>query len=147
MYNEHFSEEIQKGIAAAEQGHFEIALVYFEKGAAQGESPVLLSYLGYCRAQVNRSLQGGAALCRAALQKDPNNPLHYLNLGRILLLAGQKEQAIAVLRQGLKRQSSPQIVRELRRLGIRQQPVLALFPRNSLVNKYLGLLLARLGWR
>jgi len=138
---------LEKGIAAADTGNTLVALVHFEDAVKLDDSPLVRSYLAFCLAKERRQLQKAAALCREALQQEPANPVHYLNLGRIYLLAGQKDRAIQTFRQGLKKGRTPLIVRELKLLGVRKSPVLQSLGREHPLNKYLGMLLNRLGMR
>jgi len=138
---------LERGIKAAEKGNTLMALVHFEDAAKLDDSPLIRSYLAFCLAKERRQLQKAAALCREALQQEPANPLHYLNLGRIYLLAGQKNLAIRTFRQGLKNGRNPLIVKELKLLGLRKPPVLQTLGREHPLNKYLGMLLNRLGMR
>lgn len=138
---------IKKGVAAVEKGNTLLALVHFEDAAKLEDSPLVHSYLAFCLAKERRQLQKALTLCAEALQREPNNPVHYLNLGRIYLLAGQKTRAIQTLRRGLKAGRNRQIVDELKRLGHRRQPVLGTLGREHPLNKYLGILLKKLGMR
>lgn len=138
---------IQKGIAAIEDGNTLVALLHFEKAARLEPSPVALSYLGYCLARENRQMQKALSLCTNALQADPHKPLYYLNLGRVYLLSGEKGKAIKTFRKGLKQGRSPQIIEELKALGLRGTPTILALSRNNPLNKYLGLLMEKLGLR
>ena len=48
------------------------------------------SYLGYCIARERGQVREAVRLCQSALNAEPNNPAHYLNLGRVYLLAKDK---------------------------------------------------------
>jgi hypothetical protein len=78
------------------------------------------------------------ALCREAIDEEPWYSAHYLNLGRIRLLEGRREEAIRIFRDGLLREGNPRIKAELERLGIRKYPVISSLPREHFLNKYLG---------
>jgi hypothetical protein len=81
------------------------------------------------------------------MKLEPAQAVHYLNLGRVHLAAGQKAAAIRTLRKGLRFGRSRSIIQELKKLGIRKAPVVASLPRDHPVNKHLGLLFKRLGVR
>lgn len=138
---------VQKGIAAIEEGNTLMALVYFEDAAKLSNTPTVDSYLAYCLARERRQMQQALSLCLTAIKREPTKSLHQLNLGRIYLLAGQKTRAIQTFRKGLKMERNPQIISELKKLGLRQPPVLATLDRDHPLNKYLGLLYRRLGMR
>lgn len=138
---------IRMGLAEVQKGNTLVALIHFEDAAELDDSPLVRSYLAFCLAKERRQMQKAAALCNAALQEEPNNPLHYLNLGRIFLLAGHKNRAIQVWQRGLKIARDPQIVAELRKLGVRKPPVLKALGREHPMNKYLGKMLQKMGMR
>lgn len=147
MTNSDFVASINEAIQAADRGNTLVALLQLEDAAADSSSPLLNSYLGYCLARERRQFKQGVALCREALQREPGNSAHFLNLGRIYVEAGQKAHAIKAFRQGLKLGRNPRIVRELERLGSRKPPFFSSLSRNHPINYYLGLFLHRVGMR
>jgi tetratricopeptide (TPR) repeat protein len=147
MSDQSFQQLVRKGTAAAEQGNTLDALVYLESAARLGSTPILASYLGYCMARERHQFKEAIGLCRQALTKEPEQALHYLNLGRVFLAAREKRLAINTFRQGLKRGRHRLILEELKRLGIRKRPVVPPFSRSHPLNKYLGLLFTRLNMR
>jgi hypothetical protein len=138
---------VHNGMTAIEQGNTVMALLFFQDAALQAKTPTVVSCLGYCLASEHGQLQKGIALCQEALQKEPGNALHYLNLGRIYLLAKQKPLALQAFRRGVKCPGNQKIVDELKRLGVRKEPVFAALPRQSVLNRYFGILFHRLGLR
>ncbi|MBE0597810.1 MAG: tetratricopeptide repeat protein [Desulfuromonadales bacterium] len=138
---------ITRGVQAMEEGNTLIALLYFEDATILRRIPMVLSSLGYCLVREHRQVQKGIGLCLEAMQKEPQNALHYLNLGRIYLLAGQKSLALQTFRRGLRCQRNPQIIEELKRLGVRKRPVFSGLKRDHPLNRFFGLILARLGVR
>jgi len=138
---------IRKGLAEIERGNTLVALVHFEDAARRDDSPLVRSHLAFCLAKERRQMNKAAVLCNEALQEEPGNPVHYLNLGRIYLLAGQKNRAIQTWRRGLRVGRNPHISLELRRLGQRKPPLLRALGREHPVNKYLGLMLNKMGIR
>ncbi len=147
MSTEEFRHLLSRGIAAAEGGNTLVALIHLEEALRSGQNPLIGSYLGYCLARERNQLKRGLALCQQALQADPANSVHYLNLGRVYLLAGQKNQAVITFRRALKLGRHPAILNELKRLGLRKEPVLAGLNRAHPINKYLGMIFQRLGLR
>jgi len=141
------ADSLEKGLAALEHGHTYLAMSCLEQAMASGKTPQLCSYLAYCRALNNRELDKSIDLAREALDSDPGNTRFTLNLGRILLLAGRKEEAIRVFRQGLASGLDPNLVDQLEQLGKRREPLFPRLPRHHFVNKYAGLFLSRLGLR
>ena len=105
------------------------------------------SWLGYCIARERGQYRRGMELCQEALAVEPDEPAHYLNLGRVYLVAGDKPEALRVMREGMTKGGDPRLARMLERLGTRRKPVFASLSRNNPINKYLGILLSRLGIR
>lgn len=147
MYREEAQQLIEKGREALASEHEYLAQTCFEKAIRMEWSPVACSYLAYCRAKVKGSYREAILLARKALDADPGNPVHYGNLGRILLLAGEMVEGIAMLRQGLQHGEDIDILKELERLGIRNRPIFKNLPRHHPLNKFPGILLSRLGMR
>ncbi|MGD0267314.1 MAG: hypothetical protein ABSD47_20560 [Candidatus Methylomirabilota bacterium] len=147
MTGHDFLQQVERGAAAAEQGNTVVALIHLENAALHGSTPLLASYLGYCLARERHEFEKGASLCLAALEQEPGQAIHYLNLGRVYLAAGQRELAIKTLYRGLKLGGNRLILEELKKFGIRKELVFRSLPRSHPLNKYLGLLFARLGIR
>lgn len=137
----------EKGRRAIRTGDTLQALVWFERAYLIENSPEVCSYYAYCLAKERGKLQKAFELCRDALEKEPANPVHYLNLGRIYLVLNNKPEAIKAFREGLAIAQNEEIIEELQKLGIRKRPPIPFLKRSNPINKYLGLLLKRLGLR
>ena len=142
-----YIELVKKGIAFLHDNNRLAALACFDKAFVFGKSPELLSYLSYCIAAERGQIYEALKLCNNALSQEPDNPVHYLNLGRIYLHTGKKEEALLTLRKGLSFGENKTIKSILEKIGTRDKPVLPFLPRNSFLNKYIGLLLHRLKLR
>ena len=140
-------EFVSKGLTALDNGHTHLALVCFERAFEIERSPLICSSLGFCLAAGRGEIAEGIALCREAIDKEEANTAHYRNLGRVLLLAGQKDEALQVFRQGMRIGRDGGIIRELEALGSRKPPVVPALHRDHFVNKWLGIILDRLGFR
>jgi tetratricopeptide (TPR) repeat protein len=138
---------LRKGDSALQKGDTLVALLQFETAHTIKPLPGLKSKLAYCLAKERRQFQRAMALCREALQAEPGNPEHYYRLGQIYVAAGQKRQAIKSLRKGLKFKRHQAIIDELNRLGARKDPVFSSLPREHVLNRSAGILLAKLGSR
>ena len=138
---------IEKGIAHLNDNDTLSALSCFDKAFVIGKTPELLSYLSYCMAKERGQIYEGLKLCDEALSQEPDNPVHYLNLGRIYLHAGKKMEAVSTLRKGLSCGENQMIKSILEKIGTRRKPVFPFLPRNSFLNKYAGLLLRRIKLR
>ena len=136
-----------RGEKALSEGEYQIALECFGHANQQERTPRNCSNLAFCLAKVQGDFQTAFNLALEALHLDPDNPLHYLNFGRILLLAGHKEQAIQFWRKGLGHGKCPAIEQELEAVGLRKPPVFKSLPRNHFLNRYAGLVGSRLSLR
>ncbi len=136
-----------KGLDAIKNGDMVSALVLFEKVVKLDNSPTNRSYHAFCVARERGQFKKSISICEELLKEEPDNAVHYLNLGRIYVLAGQKAEAMRILREGLTHEENREIVSELIGLGMRKPPVLPLLKRQNPVNKYIGIVLTRLGLR
>ena len=142
-----YIELVEKGVAYLHDNNRLAAIACFDKAFVIGKSPELLSYLSYCIATERGQIYEALLLCNDALSQEPDNPVHYLNLGRIYLHAGKKEDALLSLRKGLSFGENQTLRSILEKIGTRGKPVLSFLHRNNFLNKYIGLLLHRLKLR
>ncbi len=133
-----FNELLEAGIAALGEGESQKALALLELAKKSAESTTLDSCLAYCLARERGQVVAGIQLCTRLIQTEPNNLFHYLNLGRILLLAGQPAEAIDTFRQGIQQHPHPQLIRELDLLGVRRPRIIGFLARSNPLNKVLG---------
>jgi len=112
-----------------------------------GETPDMLSLVGFCLARDSCQFKKGIALCERAIALDSQNTEHYLHLGRIHLLAGHKALAIATFRRGMKIRKDHRFIHELKKIGIRQSPPFASLPRRHVLNLVTGKVLQLLKLR
>lgn len=140
-------ELVARGIRAINSGKTAVALGCFEEAVKIHSTPANWSYLAFCLARERRQFDYAIRLCQEAIAKDPHSSVHYLNLGRVYLLAGRKDDAIRTFRQGLLYEGNAAIVGELRRLGLRKPPVLTFLRRDHPLNKYLGIAMKKLRLR
>ena len=147
MSPEEIDELIEKGVEAAEKGYIHSAQVFLGQAAERRNTPELHTYLAYCMARGQGRVSAAAKVCRESIKREPDNSLHYLILGRICLMAGDKSKAIDAFRQGLKASPNPKIIAELKKLGLRKPAVIKSLKRNHPINRILGKLLSILGLR
>ena len=138
---------LQKGIEAVEKGYIHSAQVFLGQVAEHRKTPELHSYLAYCVAKGQGDIHSAAKICHESIKREPNNSLHYLILGRILLMSGNKTKAISAFRQGLRTSPNPAIIAELKKLGLRQPAVLKNLKRNHPLNRVLGRVFGFIGFR
>ena len=147
MSPDQIDELLHKGIEAAEKGYIHSAQVFLGQVAEQRKSPEVKTYLAYCQAKGQGRMSSAAKICRESIKREPGNSLHYLILGRILLMAGEKGRAIDSFRQGLRADPNPKIIEELKKLGLRKPAILKSLKRNHPINRALGRLFSAVGLR
>lgn len=119
------------------------------------DEPFLLSYYGCLEAIINQNFAYGIDTCKRALDMLNNRspvsreifyPTFYLNLGRAYIAAGKKKNAIEVFEKGLSYdQENKDLLWEARKLGMRRKPVIPYLKRTNPINKYIGMILHKLG--
>lgn len=140
-------QEFARGCAALDEGNSVAALAFLEKALALNDNPSWYSFLGYCIAKERGQFKKGTDLCQAAILHEPDNPVHYLHLGKVHLLAKQKQEALRVFREGMGVGGDEKIQQELERLGMRRPVVFPFLGRRHPLNRYLGQFLVRMGLR
>jgi len=119
------------------------------------DEPFLLSYYGCLEAVINKNLAYGIDTCKRALDmlndrspvsKEVFYPTFYLNLGRAYIASGKKQDAIEAFEKGLSYdEENKDLLWEARKLGMRRQPVIPYLKRTNPINKYIGMILHKLG--
>ena len=118
--------------------------VQIKKEALEDLPSELLSYYGLCIALVENRVQEGMTFCRKAVSRDFLRSDFYLNLGRVYLKANQKTKALETFQRGLEMtEKNGDLMKELKKFGIRQKPALHFLPRGHFLNRYIGLLFQR----
>jgi hypothetical protein len=158
-------ENAHRVIFAIDRGDTLHGLIALECSPHLRSIPAVESYLGYCIAKERGRFREAVWLCQSALNAEPNNPAHYLNLGRVFLIAQDKGKAIAAFWKGISKAPGAEagvltkraqrgharehnlIVEELRRLGIRKKAPFRALHRGHPLNRVAGRLLASLGLR
>jgi predicted Zn-dependent protease len=141
------NELADSGLVALKIGDTATALVCFERLVAEERVPFYCSCLAFCVARERGDYKRAISLCKEAVKQEPKNSQHFLFLGRIHLLAGERKDAVRIFRMGLRHERSVDILRELERLGTRKQPVLPFLRRENPVNRMLGKVMKKIGVR
>jgi predicted Zn-dependent protease len=136
-----------KGVEHLSRGKTLPALSCFEHALKKEENPSIWSYYALCIAKERGQIKKAMLLCKNALEQEPDNSVHYLNLGRIYLFTRKKAEAITIFREGLNHETNEQIIEELDNLVIRKPPVIPFLKRANPINKYLGIILKALRLR
>jgi len=115
--------------------------------------PFLMSYYGCLYALLTKDPAKGIKMCREAIRELDESipfgrelfyPQFYLNLGRAYLGASKKREAIKAFNTGLRAYPEDQeLIREMKKLGIRRRPPLPFLDRSNPLNKYIGLLISK----
>lgn len=155
----------QQAIQSIDRGGTLQGLFVLESSPELSAIPAVNSYRGYCIAKERGQFREAVRLCQSALDAEPHNPVHYLNLGRVFLHAGDKSKAIATFWKGISRAPGAEqgvtvaapsqgharehalILDELRRLGIRKRVPFPALRRGHPLNRIAGKLLATIGVR
>lgn len=140
-------EYFKKGVEALENDRIYLARECFERANEFYRCPSNCSFLAICLAKARGQFKQAIELALEAIGHEPDNTLHYLHLGKIHLLAGDREKAIEIFREGLRRGNDADIVAALDELGTRKPPVFARLHRDHPLNKYMGKLLRKMGLR
>ncbi|HEY5673850.1 MAG TPA: hypothetical protein VIR78_09105 [Malonomonas sp.] len=147
MIQDQVDDLISKGIEAAEMGYIHSAQAFLDQAAEHRNTPEVLTYQAYCLAKGHGRIHSAAKICQESIQREPHNSLHYLILGRILLMAEEKDKAIGAFRQGLKTSPNQKIIAELKMLGLRKPAVLKSLQRTHPLNRVLGRVFSSIGIR
>jgi tetratricopeptide (TPR) repeat protein len=147
VVKENAEKECAQALAALAAEDTQAALAFIEKALRLRDTPQWYSYLGYCIARQRGQHRKGLELCKESLAVEPDNPVHFLNLGRVYLTKGDKDEALRIWREGMAKGGSPELVQQLERLGTRIRPAIPMLARRNPLNRYLGILLRRLGLR
>ena len=147
-------ETFKKGLKALREHKAREALALFEaavtlasRSSQDGKvDPRYRSYYGLCIALDAGKFRDGLALCRRAAEDEFYNHEVWLNLARVEMETGNKEEAHTALRRGLHlapRRERVKYERFLEVLGMRRKPFFSFLGRTHALNVLIG----RLTWR
>lgn len=139
--------DFQRALQELREENVLAALACLERALKIWDDPGWYSCLGFCIAKERGHITHGLELCHQAIEHEPENPVHYLYLSKVQLLAGHKVEALQALRHGMSKGNCPDIQRLLVAIGTRKPSVVPFLSRNNPLNKYLGIILTRLGLR
>ena len=137
----------KKGVHYLSQGKSLAALSCFEHALKKEDSPSIWSYYAFCIAKERGQIKKAMLLCKDAIEREPDNSVHYLNLGKLYLFTNKKREAITIFREGLTHETNEEIINELNNLVPRKSPLIPFLQRDNPFNKYLGIILSRLRLR
>ena len=126
------------GLENLKSGDTGKALDLLEQAVELERNPLYCSTLGVCLAKGKGDFKRAVSLCKEAIKKEPKNSVHFLNLGRVYILANQKKEAIRIFYMGLRYSENREIIAELNRIGRRRRPIIPFLERSNPLNKILG---------
>jgi tetratricopeptide (TPR) repeat protein len=126
------------GMETLNRGETGAALEPLENAVRLERKPIYCSNLAVCLAQEKRDFKLAISLCKEAIKKEPKNSVHFLNLGKVHLLADQKRDALRIFSMGLRVENNPDIISELKRFDRRRPPLIPFLERSNPINKTLG---------
>ncbi|RMG45314.1 MAG: tetratricopeptide repeat protein [Acidobacteria bacterium] len=140
------------GVELARSGEYAQALDPLERALAHarlqpglGVTPHLRSFYGLALAHAEGDLDRGRRLCEEAVRACPMEAELYVNAARVYLLLPRKDLAVEALETALALEPDcAPAQRLLASLGRRRPPVFSFLPRQHPLNRYAGLLRARL---
>jgi len=98
-----------------------------------------LSYYGYSLAKGKLSTPTAIQACRTAVARQKNDPLLFLNLGRVYVIAGKVSLAADAFERALRLAPNDKAIRaELARVDRRTKPVIPVLSRDHTLNIWLG---------
>jgi tetratricopeptide (TPR) repeat protein len=107
------------------------------------EDTLYSSFYGLTLAVVEKDVDTGLKLCKAALSKDSVNPEVYWILGQVYLFTGQRKKAFRIFKEGLFIDNDCAYLKTaLRKLGVRKKSVFSFLSRNHSLNILAGKLRA-----
>lgn len=140
----------KRGISLLKRGYPEDAAECLEKILDMGyDSAACYSWLGVA---IARSRYGdiikAEEYCRKAINKAYYRPQYYNNLAEVYLIWGKKQKAIKAMGNTLNLDDCNKPAQsELSHLGLRSRLFIPFLSRRNPINKYLGIILTRLGLR
>jgi tetratricopeptide (TPR) repeat protein len=149
MQNRTYGDYIQEAKALIKRNNQKEALKLLTDALEHYPSnPFIWSYKGYLEAVVNKNYSKGVNTCRHAFKilkeqvpfgEEFFSPILYLNMGKAYLAASKRKEAYASFQKGLEiDKENRALLNELKRLGIRRQPLLPFLKRSNPLSKYLG---------
>jgi tetratricopeptide (TPR) repeat protein len=156
MKNVEASEYLDRAKRLLQKKYKVRALEILKEGLeAHPDNAFLLSYYGALLAIISKNYREGIRTAERALKQlaatvpmdaEAHYPTFYLNIGRAYLASGDRTKAILALKKGLRYDSfNPDLLEAMDSLGVRRQPPIPGLKRTHPLNKYIGLLLHKLG--
>jgi Flp pilus assembly protein TadD len=151
MLNSAADEVFKKGLTAYRTGDFEGAAALFHRALdldrrrdARRPDMRYLSFYGLSLARAGLSSQMAVQACRKAVRQQPDSPVLHLNLGRVLMILGRRNDARKAFDEGLRLAPMHESLRnELAPIDRRHKPVIGVLSRSNPLNRALGRMLKK----
>lgn len=136
---------IQDGLRALDAANYSLALAKFDEAGGLGaaQTPQFSSAYAVCLAALKEQHDHAASLCHWSIEMEPCESIHYLQLGRVYLLADDRKKALHVFREGILYRRDVRILKELENLGVRRPPFFSTLPRGHFLNRFVGRMMNR----
>ncbi len=146
MLNRAAEDSFEKGIRAMRDKEWKAATAFFEAAvtlesqfAKDSPQARYRSYYGLCLGLAKKRHEDALTYCQSAIQLEHYNPDLHWNLGRVLFDAGRKREAYRSFVRGLKIEPGHRgLVGDIKRMGLRNRPVLPFLSRTNPINVTLG---------
>jgi Flp pilus assembly protein TadD len=135
-------ELFKEGLTLLRNSYPQQALKYMQRAVdLERTNPYYMSYLGVVLARSERRWAEAEQLCDTAVRMKRNQAQLYLNLAEVYMAADRKEDAMEVLRSGLRyARRDVRLNIAMNRLTERRRPVLPFLTRKHPLNRQLGIL-------
>ena len=135
-------ELFKEGLTLLRNSYPQQALKYMQRAVdLEKTNPYYMSYLGVVLARSERRWAEAEQLCDTAVRMKRNQAQLYLNLAEVYMAADRKEDAMEVLRSGLRyARRDVRLNIAMNRLTERRRPVLPFLGRKHPLHRQLGIL-------
>ena len=132
-------EFFHKAQASIHRGNFKRAASLLKEALKIAPSnPNYMSHMGLCMGMMG-NMRDGEIMCRKAVTLEPLKPILLVNLGRVLLEQGNREEARKAFKRAYEIDDTHAAAAlELSRMGVRRKPVIRFLHRNHPLNVFLG---------
>ncbi|MCP4716806.1 MAG: tetratricopeptide repeat protein [Deltaproteobacteria bacterium] len=136
-------EFFKEGLVLMDVNNLREAMVAFKHALEMRPAvPRYMSYYGLCWALNARKAREPVMLCEQAVKKEIFRPELFCNLGKVYMLRGNRQKALAAFRKGLELDSDYRpIIGQIQKMGVRRSPVIPFLKRNNPLNKFLGIVI------
>jgi len=131
---------LDEALRAIDTRNYSLALSKLNDAGSHGlkRTPQFESAYAVCHAALKQQFNQSISMCKWAIELEPCESAHYLQLGRIYLLANDRKASLHVFREGMLYNRDRRILSEMKNLGVRRRPVFSSLPRGHFLNRITG---------